>query len=112
MMMVLPNTMGICLWSPPLDSYGNSCRGQHFMEAMNDTFTFHRYEGPGGAGGNGGKINPRMIKSESRGDTIVSLLYAAANGDLSTLKTHKVCNQQQVLQTLKMRFFLGCGSNP
>ena len=27
MMMVLPNTMGICLWSPPLDKYGNSARG-------------------------------------------------------------------------------------
>jgi hypothetical protein len=30
-----------------------------------------------------------MVKS--RGDTIVSLLYAAAAGDLSALKRHKVC---------------------
>ena len=37
-----------------------------------------------------GKINPTMTIRESRGDTIVSLLYAAAAGDLSTLKTHKV----------------------
>ena len=57
------------------------------MESMNDTFNFHRYEG--NVTGSG-KINPTMIKNEARGDTIVSLLYAAANGDISTLKTHKV----------------------
>ena len=26
MMMVLPNVLGICLWSPPLDAIGNSAR--------------------------------------------------------------------------------------
>ena len=36
------------------------------------------------------KINPTASSRESRGDTIVSLLYAAAAGDISTLKTHKV----------------------
>ena len=45
MMMVLPNVLGICLWSPPLDRYGNSCKGQYFMETMKETFTFHDYEG-------------------------------------------------------------------
>ena len=87
MMMVLPNTMGVCLWSPPLDSYGNSCRGRHFMESLIDTFTFHRYEGA--ADTSCGKNNPTKMVSQSRGDTIVSLLYAAAAGDLATLKTHK-----------------------
>ena len=87
MMMVLPNTMGVCLWSPPLDTYGNSTRGQHFMETLNDTFSFQRYEEV--SGDTGGRIAPTMVKTESRGDTIVSLLYAAAAGDLSTLKTHK-----------------------
>ena len=88
MMMVLPNTMGVCLWSPPLDSYGNSCRGQAFMEALNVTFSFHRYEA-GGAGAGAGKLQPTLAKRDpARGDTIVSLLYAAAAGDLDTLKTH------------------------
>ena len=88
MMMVLPNTMGVCLWSPPLDSYGNSCRGQAFMEALNVTFSFHRYEA-GEAGAGAGKLQPTLAKRDpARGDTIVSLLYAAAAGDLDTLKTH------------------------
>ena len=42
MMMVLPNTMGICLWSPALDKYGNSSRGLHFMSRLTETFSFHR----------------------------------------------------------------------
>jgi len=85
MMMVLPNTMGICLWSPPLDKYGNSFRGLKFMENLIENFSFHRYEGKTMLN----KSNPRRVKAESRGDTIVSLLYAAAAGDLSALKTHK-----------------------
>ena len=86
MMMVLPNTMGICLWSPPLDKYGNSCRGLQFMENLIDNFSFHRYEGKNMVN----KVNPRRVKAESQGDTIVSLLYAAAAGDLTNLKRHKV----------------------
>ena len=93
MMMVLPNTMGICLWSPPLDKYGNSFRGLKFMENLIENFSFHRYEGKTMLN----KSNPRRVKAESRGDTIVSLLYAAAAGDLSALKTHKV-KQQQIQQ--------------
>ena len=29
-LLVVPNTLGICLWSPPLDGNGNSCRGVQF----------------------------------------------------------------------------------
>lgn len=36
------------------------------------------------------QLNPRRAMVQSRGDTIVSLLYAAAAGDLSALKRHKV----------------------
>ena len=31
-MLVVPNVMGICMWSPPLDKYGNSVRGIQFCE--------------------------------------------------------------------------------
>lgn len=34
-LLVVPNTMGICLWSPPLDSNGNSCRGVQFCMVRN-----------------------------------------------------------------------------
>lgn len=32
MLIVVPNVMGICTWSPPLDPLGNSCRGLQFCE--------------------------------------------------------------------------------
>lgn len=32
MLVVIPNVMGICTFSPPLDQLGNSCRGLLFCE--------------------------------------------------------------------------------
>lgn len=32
MLIVIPNVMGIFVWSPPLDTLGNSCRGVQFCE--------------------------------------------------------------------------------
>ncbi|CAB3362899.1 Hypothetical predicted protein [Cloeon dipterum] len=32
LLLVVPNVMGLCIWSPPLDSLGNSCRGVQFCE--------------------------------------------------------------------------------
>lgn len=32
MLIVVPNVMGICTWSPPLDPLGNSCRGLQFCD--------------------------------------------------------------------------------
>ena len=40
MMLVVPNVMGICLWSPPLDMYGNSVRGIQFCSVSNDNRAF------------------------------------------------------------------------
>lgn len=31
-LLIVPNVMGICTWSPPLDEMGNSCRGVQFCE--------------------------------------------------------------------------------
>ena len=74
------------------------------MEKIAENFSFHRYEGKNMVNqiqiqtsnfklvmltNQVNKVDPRRVKAESRGDTIVSLLYAAAAGDLSALKTHK-----------------------
>lgn len=32
MLIVIPNVMGMCCWSPSLDPLGNSCRGVQFCE--------------------------------------------------------------------------------
>ena len=116
MMMVLPNTMGISIYSPNIDQYGNSVRGLAFCEELVKVFNFHRYIiinrlfktrnnntiaitfELGYIWPNDfvlrydnstrfvSKLNPRRVLYESKGDTIVSLMYAAAAGDLDNLR--------------------------
>ena len=40
-LLVIPNTMGICIWSPPLDKQGNSVRGIEFCKKINDSMNLH-----------------------------------------------------------------------
>ena len=37
-MLVVPNVMGMVMWSPPLDDYGNSVRGIQFCQVRKPVF--------------------------------------------------------------------------
>jgi glutaminase len=41
LMLVVPNVMGICFWSPPLDEMGNTVRGVQFCEEFVKIYNFH-----------------------------------------------------------------------
>ncbi len=44
LMVVIPGVMGIALWSPRLDSIGNSARGIEFCNRLIEKFKFHNYD--------------------------------------------------------------------
>ena len=83
LILVIPNVMGIGLWSPPLDEKGNSVRGIQFCDLLVDKFNFHRFDN---LLHSEKKSDPRRNIYEQKGSNVVSLLFAAQCGDTTALK--------------------------
>ncbi len=83
LMLVVPNLMGISIWSPRLDEHGNSVRGVEFCERLIEKYSFHNYDS---LTRETSKKNPRKRKYEVRVNQVTNLIYAASHGDLEEVK--------------------------
>lgn len=95
---VIPNVLGLCLWSPPLDRTGNSVRGVQFCNHLVERFQFHPYECVRGGATTAAtsvqdKADPRLRKSDVDANRVGGLLFGAYNGDLTALRRMALAGQ-------------------
>lgn len=81
-MIVIPNVMGIALWSPRLDDIGNSARGIEFCKLLGSKFSFHIFDNICDET----KINPLIDQSNDTYHQFTEICLAAQQGDLEHLK--------------------------
>ncbi|MBU1618410.1 MAG: glutaminase A [Gammaproteobacteria bacterium] len=81
-MAVIPNVLGIAVWSPRLDACGNSVRGVDFLTKLVERFCFHNYDSLVESK----KLDPRRVRNERESNLIYQAIYAASIGDVNELK--------------------------
>ncbi|MFI7605776.1 glutaminase A [Micromonospora sp. NPDC049366] len=86
LMLVIPQVMGICIWSPRLDPLGNSVRGIEFSRSLVSKYNFHVFDGLVD-NENTGKRDPRKRRHESALNDMVRLCWAASQGDLDEVRS-------------------------
>ncbi|WKX94232.1 hypothetical protein Q1695_011470 [Nippostrongylus brasiliensis] len=84
MIVVVPNLMGIALFSPPLDRTGNPHRGVVFCKKLIEKFSFHNYDSLLHA--DSLKLDPRRRVGNRDTELVVSLLFASKNNDTETIR--------------------------
>jgi glutaminase len=82
LMLVIPNVMGISIWSPRLDELGNTVRGVEFCERLVERFSFHQYDS---LIGHSQKQNPRRKENEFMASKVMELIRSASHGDLDEI---------------------------
>jgi glutaminase len=83
MMIVVPNVMGIAIWSPRIDGNGNSLKGVDFSLKLVERFNFHHFDS---SIKHINKIDPRWKKNQTKIHGVMAVTSAASIGDLYELQ--------------------------
>ena len=78
-MIVIPNVMGITIYSPRIDSNGNSVKGLDLCGKLIQRFNFHNYDS---LTKKLDKIDHRLLKNETKMIGVMAVCTAASQGDL------------------------------
>ena len=82
-MVVIPNVMGFCTWSPRLDEVGNSVRGLEFCRRLVERFNFHKFDD---LTGNSNKKDPRLNPIQVKARQVNEMILAASKGDVGAIQ--------------------------
>lgn len=82
---VIPDFGGIAVWSPRLDTIGNSQRGVAFFKELVSRFNFHHFDLHTSASSSQ-KKDPRQKSNSNYRQEIIELLYAASEGNLREIR--------------------------
>lgn len=83
-LLVVPNLLGMAIWSPRLDELGNSVRGIDFCKRLAARYKLHAFDSMVGLRDD--RLDPRRNLYESRYGGIVAFCAAAKEGDLVEMR--------------------------
>lgn len=83
MMIVVPNVMGVAIYSPALNEDGLPAKGVDFAHRLVDTFAFHHLDS---IGGSSSKKTPTARHHMTESEMVFAMISAAAKGDIIALQ--------------------------
>ena len=83
-MLVVPNVLGMAIWSPRLDELGNSVRGVDFCKHLVSRYKFHSFDSMVGLKDD--RVDPRRNIYEARLAGVIAFCCAASQGDVSEMR--------------------------
>ncbi len=93
-LLVVPQLMGICIFSPRLDAQGNSVRGIEMSKRLTSKYLVHTFDG---TMTDTDRLDPKLPIARWEANSCGEAIWAASNGNIRTLES--LVSQQRDLQT-------------